>query len=162
MDRSLAPRLDASDIVQETLLRAHRSRDKIAGASDESCLIWLRSILSNTMATAWRDHHRAKRDRRREISLERSIDASSVQILQLAADVSSPSDGLERQELVLRIASALVELSEDQRRVFLLRHCDEKPVSEIARSLGKTRQAVASLLRRATVSLRDALRSARE
>ena len=66
MGSELAPRLDPSDLVQETLLKAYRSRDQFRGASDEAYLAWLRVILSNTLGTALRHHHRNRRDLRRE------------------------------------------------------------------------------------------------
>lgn len=157
MGRGLAPRLDPSDIVQETLLRAHRAAEQIAGASDDSCRAWLRTILGNTLATAWRDEHRAKRDLRREVPLDRSLDRSSARIVRMAADLSSPSDRLHGEERLLGLCHALASLPDDQRQAFLARHWEGLAVDDIAQRMGRTRPAIAGLLRRATVALRAEL-----
>lgn len=42
LDARLSGKLDASDIVRQTLLEAHRSRDKLAGWRDAEVAAWLR------------------------------------------------------------------------------------------------------------------------
>jgi DNA-directed RNA polymerase specialized sigma24 family protein len=66
----------------------------------------------------------------------------------------------KRAELLLRVASALEGLPDDQRRVFLLRYWEGAGVQEIADAVGRTRASVAGLLRRAMLQVRGALEGA--
>jgi RNA polymerase sigma-70 factor (ECF subfamily) len=54
----LSPRLqgkvDASDVVQQTLLVAHRDRGQFRGQSEAEQIPWLRAILANVLAAAAR------------------------------------------------------------------------------------------------------------
>ena len=84
---------------------------------------------------------------------------SSAQMLAIASDLSSPSAHANRAEVLLQVAEALAALTEHQRQVFLLRHCESLSMQAISARLGKTRPAVAGLLRRATVALQDSLTS---
>jgi aminoglycoside phosphotransferase family enzyme len=45
-------RLDASDLVQQTLLEAHRQREHFRGATDGERAAWLRQILAHNLADA--------------------------------------------------------------------------------------------------------------
>src|SRR3954465_730073 len=62
MGQRIRTKLDASDIVQQTLLRAHQARGEFRGAGSTQLAAWLRQILVRTIASAHRDLHRAKRD----------------------------------------------------------------------------------------------------
>ena len=42
--------LDPSDVVQETLLKAHQGLDQFRGDTDAEMAAWLRAILTNTLA----------------------------------------------------------------------------------------------------------------
>ena len=46
--------LSASDVVQETLLKAHEHRDQFRGQTEAERRGWLRRILANTVADAAR------------------------------------------------------------------------------------------------------------
>ena len=159
--KALAPRVDASDIVQETLLRAYRSREKMCGMSEAECLAWLRRILTNTLAGAVRDHRRSKRDLRKEVSLERGVESTTANTLTLATRLSSPSARLRRTELLIRVTDALAMLPREQREAISQRYLQSLGVEEIAEQMGKTRAAVAGLLRRGVSALREALREER-
>src|SRR5262249_44132637 len=74
LDPRLVGKLDASDIVQQTLLQAHQARDQFRGKGGERAA-WLRQILARNLAHAVRDFGRDKRDVAREQSLEAALDA---------------------------------------------------------------------------------------
>jgi RNA polymerase sigma-70 factor, ECF subfamily len=148
--------VEPSDIVQQTLLDAHRDRDGFRGGSEAEHLAWLRHLLACNLADALRAMGRAKRDAARVRSLEAALGESSARLENwLAADQSSPSQRAERNESFVRLADALVRLPEDNRRALVMRHCQGASLAEISDALGRTPQAVAGLLKRGLAQLRD-------
>jgi RNA polymerase sigma-70 factor (ECF subfamily) len=155
-DRKLSTKMDPSDIVQETLLEAHRSRDLFRGKTVGEQAAWLRSILSCNLANAGRDLRRAKRDLERE----RSIDDSSLRLeAWLRSEGSSPSGRFSREERVLLLSEAIASLPVDEQDVLLFRYCMDWTLEAIGGHLGVSRNTVARLLRRSLAALRDRLRS---
>lgn len=75
----------------------------------------------------------------------------------LAETASSPGQRLIHQEQLVALANALAHLPEEQREVIELKHLRGHAVAEIAERLGKTRAAVAGLLRRGLERLRELL-----
>jgi RNA polymerase sigma-70 factor (ECF subfamily) len=149
------PGVDPSDIVQQTLLDAYKDRENYRGQSEGERLAWLRRLLACNLADAARSLGRAKRDLRRVRSLEDALDHSSARLESwLAADQSSPSCRAIRNEAVLRMAEALGQLAEDNRRALILRHCQGLSLAEISQAMGRTPQAVAGLLKRGLAELR--------
>jgi RNA polymerase sigma-70 factor (ECF subfamily) len=148
-------RIDPSDIVQQTLLEAHAKADQFSG-DDSALAAWLRQALVNNLRDAWRALRQGKRDIRREKALADAVEQSSSRLEQmLAAPHSSPSQRAVRNEELLRLADALVELPEAQREAIVLHHLQGCSLTETARSLGKTDAAVAGLLHRGLRKLRE-------
>jgi RNA polymerase sigma-70 factor (ECF subfamily) len=79
-DEMLQAKLDESDIVQHTLLEAHRSIGDFRGKTDEEMAGWLRTILARNLADELRKFRRDKRDIRLEASLQAAMNQSSVRI----------------------------------------------------------------------------------
>src|SRR5262245_28489954 len=77
-DSQLQGKLDPSDLVQQTLLKAHQGRDQYRGQTEAELKSWLRQILATTLADALRRFGRARRDLDLECSLEAALDASSA------------------------------------------------------------------------------------
>src|SRR6185312_8414784 len=75
MDASLRGIIDPSDVVQQTLLRAHQSREQFRGTSDGERAAWVRRILANTMIDALRKF--GPENNRHDRSLEQAIEHSS-------------------------------------------------------------------------------------
>ncbi len=158
LDARLRGKLDPSDVVQQTLLRACVGFEQLRDRQPPVVAAWLRRILARTLADAVRDLERAKRDLARERSLEEALERSSAQLEGwLAADQSSPSERADRNEQLLRLAEALCGLPEDTREAVILKHCREWTLAEIAAHLGRTPAAVASLLHRGLKQLRELL-----
>lgn len=130
----LRGKLDASDVVQETLLEAHRRRDQFRGHSDGERAAWLRKLLTGNLLDALRRLHAGKRDADREQSLEQAVEQSSARLEAfLAAGQSSPSQRAERHEQAARLADALARLPDAQREAVELRYCQGLPLAEISR-----------------------------
>jgi RNA polymerase sigma-70 factor (ECF subfamily) len=152
-------KFDASDVVQETLLEAHRKRGQFRGASEAELAAWLRQMLAFSIADAHRAQHRAKRNIARDQSLEAALNDSSSKLEGLLrAQQSSPSQRAARQEQLVRLADALAQLPEDQREAVVRKHLQGDTVAAIAQSMGRSETAVGGLLRRGMVRLRELLK----
>ena len=158
LDPRLQAKLDPSDIVQQSLLEAHKDLAAFRGQGPEALRAWLRQVLARNLANALRDFRRARRDVAREQALDALAAESSARVeAWLAVDGSSPSAALRRQEEAARLAAALEKLPEAQREVVMLRHLHGWSVHAISRHLGRSRAAVAGLLHRGLVQLRGEL-----
>lgn len=157
LDGGARHRIDASDIVQQTLLEAHAKADQFTG-DDPALAAWLRQALVNNLREAWRALRRAKRDIRREQGLDAAVAQSSARLEGiLAAPHSSPSQRAVRNEDLLRLADALTRLPAAQREAIILHHLQGASLTETAQRLGRTDAAVAGLLHRGLRKLREEL-----
>jgi RNA polymerase sigma-70 factor (ECF subfamily) len=150
-------KVDLSGVVQQTLLEAFQQAVP-APADPAQQAAWLRRILANNLADELRKLGTGKRDLARERSLQAALDESSARLeVWLAADHSSPSQRAERNEQALLLAEGLAELPEAQREALILQHWHGWKLEQIARHLGRTRTAVAGLLKRGLQALREKL-----
>ncbi len=154
----LRPKMDESDIVQQTMLQAHRALAAFRGRSEAEFAAWLRQILARNLSHALRDFTRDKRDVGKERSLEAAVDASSARLEGwLAADQTSIGAKAIRNERVLRLAEAIEALPDAQREAVELHYWHGWPVSEIAERLDRTPAAVAGLLHRGLKTIKGSL-----
>jgi RNA polymerase sigma-70 factor (ECF subfamily) len=158
LDDRLQARVDPSDIVQETLLEAHRSLENFEGRSEAELAGWLRRILSRRLAHAFRDHTRERRDVRREYSLEASLATSATHLEQFTRDSCSPSEVASRAERTQRLADAMESLTADQREAIIRHYFQGHTVPQIAASMQKSESAIGGLLHRGMQALRRRLR----
>jgi RNA polymerase sigma-70 factor (ECF subfamily) len=159
MGPRLRAKVDASDVVQQAILHAHERRDQFRGATEGEWQAWLRAILANALAAMVRRYDAQARDPRRERSLEAELERSSSRLEGLlAADLTSPSERAVRGEELLRLAHALTELPDDQRRVVELHYLKGLAVADVAEQIGRTRPAAVGLLFRGLKRLRELLR----
>lgn len=155
MDRNLKGKLDASDIVQQTLLQAFQALNQFRGSSAEELSAWLRQILASCLSDANRDLGRAKRDVTRERSLEKIPDEFEAEPeAWLAANQSSPSLRAQRNEQGLRLAEALAHLPEAQREAVVLHYFHNWSLRDISSHLDRSLDAVAGLIKRGLRDLR--------
>jgi RNA polymerase sigma-70 factor (ECF subfamily) len=153
---ALRGQLGSSDLVQQTLLQAYRKRGQFRGHSEAEYRAWLRAILARLLADAVRRHGPRQADRGR--ALERALEESSQRLERwLAADESSPSQRLMRQERLLELAEALGRLPEDQRTALELRYLQGLSVGKVCRRMGRDTPSVANLLYRGLKVLRERL-----
>ena len=151
-------KLDASDVVQQTMLDAHAKLHEFQGANASQFAAWLRRILQNNFANAIRDLHRDKRDVRRERSIdyERMVHDSFCRIDQwLVASQVSPSQHFSQHEQLLKLAGALERLPEAQRQAIVLYHLQGMTLAEVAHRLQRSETAIGGLVYRGIRSLRQ-------
>lgn len=129
----------AEDAVQDALIRAY---DRLGQCRDpENFAGWFFLILRN----------RCYAERRRH---------KSVDVLERAADVPASETthaSLERSEQLRSLEHALVQLTPEQREVFVLKHVEELSYDEIAARVGTGVPALKMRMHRAYDRLRDLL-----
>lgn len=158
VDPRLRGKLDMSGVVQQTLLEAYESLDQIESWSEAQQTTWLRQVLANNLKDEIRKWRTAARDVSRERSLEEALDESSSRIESwLAANVSSPSQRVDRSEQSLRLVEELARLPQSQQDALVLHHWHGWSLADIARHLDRTPAAVAGLLHRGLQNLRRQL-----
>lgn len=163
LDPRLQCKLDASDLVQQTLLQAHENRDQFRGRTSPEFAAWLRKILVNCLAEAQRRYGRQLRDVALERSLEAAVEESSARMeAWLAADQAGPMQLAVRNEQLVRLSEALIHLPEDQRIVCELRHLRGWSIARIGQELKRSEASIAGLLRRGLKQLRTLLYETRE
>ncbi len=96
-----------------------------------------------------------KRDVGRELVMDFNDDGSLDRMACLVADDSSPSSPARREESALLLAAALDRLPTAQREALVLQHWHGCTLAEIATHMGRTRMAVAGLLKRGLQQLRE-------
>src|SRR5262245_61433119 len=159
LGRRLRGRLDPSDLVQQTMLKAHQASGRFKPGDDAGWEAWLRRILNNTIADELRRHGRGRRDAARDRSLLASLDESSMRLeAWLQAVQSSPSQQAIRHEQLVALGEALESMPEDQRRAIELHHLQGDPLAEVAARMGRSEASVAGLLRRGLRNLHERLK----
>jgi RNA polymerase sigma-70 factor (ECF subfamily) len=156
IDASLSGKADPSDLVQETLLKAHQHFDQFQGQTEAELIAWLRRILTRNLADLVR-RFKAAGTRRvgREQSLDQLFDDKSRLVLGLvASNGHSPSQSAQRRELSIIVADALAALTADHREVVVLRTIEGRDWEEVARAMGRSPGAVRLLWARALKKLR--------
>ena len=158
IDATLGNRMDASDLVQETLLEAHRDFSQFKGKSEAELLSWLRRILVCNLMDHARYHGAQQRDWHREQSLQAALERSSQRLNgALAAATSTPSMAAGRREVAVLLADALDQLPAAYQQAILLRNVQQLKFSEIAERMGRSTGAVRMLWVRALEQLRQSL-----
>ena len=154
--RRLQGKVDASDIVQETFLEAHRQFPSFQGNAEPQLTKWLRTILAGTMANVVRRYAGTQaRDLRLERQLVVDLDQSTGALEQLLVDRhSSPSQQLMRGEQSLLVASAMSRLPDDYQTVLVFRHMEGLTFPQIAERMGRSVDSVEKLWLRGLTRLK--------
>ena len=149
----LSRRIDASDIVQQTLLEAQIGFADFRGRSQAEWEHWLFRILKHNVLRERDTHlHAAKRDVRRELPIHELHTAA----LPLSTyEFASPDEQAELAEARQQIESALEHLPDSQRTAVRLRYLEGKSLDELVTQMGRSHTAVAGLLKRGLQRLRQ-------
>jgi RNA polymerase sigma-70 factor, ECF subfamily len=159
VESSLRAKVDASDLVQETLLEAFRDFQRFGGNSEQEWLAWLKRILAHNAADFIRRYRgTAKRQTRREVLIRGPQDSTlAPYAAEPAASCPTPSQEFLRIDDELRVTAALAQLPPDYQEVIVLRNLQCLPFNEVAERMERSRPAVQMLWMRAIRKLQEAL-----
>ncbi len=154
--RKLQGKVDASDLVQEVFLDAHRHFPSFRGTAEPQFAHWLREILAGTLANQVRRYFGTQaRDLRLERSLAADLDRSSVALGVIPIDPQpSPSEHVMRGEQSLLVAEALSQLSPDYQTVIVLRHLEGLTFPQVAARMDRSVDSVEKLWLRGLTRLK--------
>lgn len=157
----LQAKVDHSDLVQQTLLDAHRGLDQFRGTTDGEWLAWLKRIVHHNAADYVRRYGVAERRRAgREVSLNAPrADDSSAGFRDPSDPGQTPSQIVLRCEEEMEISRAVAQLPADYQEVIILRNLERLPFEEIAQRMGRSRPAVQMLWMRALRKLHESIES---
>src|SRR5438105_3291755 len=140
LDRRMAGRIDASDVLQDAYLDVARRFPEYAAAPAVPFYLWLRTLAGQRLVDLHRRHLGAQmRDAGQEVSLYRGAlpAASSASLAQqLLAGLTSPTQAAIRAEMQVRLQEALNSMDPIDREVVGLRHFAELTNVEAAEVLG--------------------------
>jgi RNA polymerase sigma-70 factor, ECF subfamily len=154
----LQGKVEASDIVQQTLVQAWQGLEVFRGRSEAELAGWLRQILGNCVTNTLRDWERDKRDVGREQSIHLALEQSSAHLASwLASDQTSPSQQAVYNDQMLRLADALIQLPEAQREAITLHHLSGWTLQQVSERMQRSTTAVAGLIKRGLKALREQL-----
>lgn len=161
LGQDIGRRVDASDVVQEVLIRASL---RLRNYLDDPTLpfhVWLRQLAQDQLIDQHRRHRVAAR---RSVGRERPLagggfaDRSSVDLAAMLRDPGlTPGAEALRHELEARFRVALDRLDPPDREILILRHFDGLGNGEAARSLGLSEAAAGMRYLRALRRLRALL-----
>jgi RNA polymerase sigma-70 factor (ECF subfamily) len=154
--RRLQGKVDASDVVQETFLEAHRHFPTFKGRASGQLTQWLRAILAATLANTVRRYLGTQaRDLRLEQQLVADLDQSTCALGRMLMDPhSSPSQQVMRGEQTLLVAEAMARLPEDYQSVLVLRHMEGLTFPQVAERMGRSVDSVEKLWLRGLTRLK--------
>ncbi len=163
LDRGIARRIDASDVVQDVLLEASQRLQEFLEGSSMPFDLWLRQLARDRMIDLHRRHRQAQR---RTVDREQPIaaafpDRSSIQLAAVLQDPElTPAAANIRRELERRFQEALERLDEDDREIIVMRHFEQLGNQETAFALGLSPAAAGMRHLRALRRLKTILSSA--
>ncbi len=142
---------DAAELAQEALINAWKGLSKFQGGS--SFATWLYRLTSNACIDFLR-----REKRRSGLSMTVSLDEDEEERQVELPDLRySPEVEAERRELRAAIREGLEMLSEEHRKVLVLRELDGLSYAQIGQILGLEEGTVKSRIARARVALRKYL-----
>src|SRR5947209_13148652 len=161
LDHALGRRVDASDVVQEVMLKANQRLPEYLRNPVLPFHLWLRQIARDHVIDEHRRHRVAARrslDRERPLAAGALADRSSIDLAaQLRDPGMTPAASALRQELERRFRDALDRLDEPDREIVVLRHFEQLSNGEAAKVLGVSEAAAGMRHLRALRRLRAVL-----
>jgi RNA polymerase sigma-70 factor, ECF subfamily len=136
IDRRLAARVDASDVLQDTYLEAFRRLPKYLSHGEMPFYLWLLWIAREKVLELHRRHLGAeKRAVHREVPLLPVDSSASFVSCIIAGREPSPSQAFAKSELAECLRKALGQLDTDDRDLILWRHFEQLSARDMAQLL---------------------------
>ncbi|WP_166819955.1 sigma-70 family RNA polymerase sigma factor [Thalassoroseus pseudoceratinae] len=161
LDRALAGRVDASDVVQDVLIEANTRLDDFVRDGSMPFHLWLRQLAKDRIIDMHRRHRGAQRrsvDREEPMVAGANLDRSAFdRIAGLEDPELTPAAASIRRELESRFLNALDQLQEDDREIVMMRHYEHLSNSDVATTLGLSPAAAGMRYLRALRKLRSVL-----
>ncbi|ADG69312.1 RNA polymerase sigma-70 factor [Planctopirus limnophila DSM 3776] len=159
LDRQMARRVDASDVVQDVFMEASGRLREYLENPRLPFHVWLRHLARDRMIDLHRRHRGAlRRSMDREQALPVSQENSGDQLMdQFKDDELTPAAENIRREFEERFLLALEQLEADDREMILMRHFEQLGNNEVAEILGLTPPAAGMRHLRALRKLRNVL-----
>ena len=161
LDRALAGRIDASDVVQDVLLEAHQRLADYINNPRLPFHLWLRQLAKDRIIDMHRRHRVAQRrsvDREQSLATPEYEDRSSMDLAAMLKDHElTPAAANIRKELERRFLTAIDDLEEDDREIILMRHYEHLGNAEVAQALDISQPAAGMRYLRALRKLRSIL-----
>ena len=147
-DQNLRSKFSDSDLVQETLIQAHRDLPSFRGCTEPEFAQWLRAIMTNKQALMARRYYGSPaRDPRLEARLQDEFNESSEMLGRAIVDLQpSPSEHVAQREGAVLLADALASLPEHYHEVVVLRHIEGRKMREVADAMGRSVDSVKQAL----------------
>ena len=130
IDHRLRGRVDASDILQNTFLKARAELDAYLDAPKHLPVVWLRILNRRSLA----ETHRRELARRRMPS--QTAQSSDSAIAHLKESAPSPSQHCAAKELTVEIGELLNDLSDTDREILISHHLEQNAIHDVAAELG--------------------------
>jgi RNA polymerase sigma-70 factor, ECF subfamily len=157
MPKIVQKRVDASDLVQQTLIDAVRGLPDFRGRSEPEFTAWIMKLLERNLLQSIRNHTLGKRDVRLEQDWSGTDGSAQMTWHSLTGGDSSPSSRIVRGEAALLLAQVLESLPEDQRAAVEMRYIAQQSLQAIADEMGRSIGSVAGLIRRGVEALQKSL-----
>jgi RNA polymerase sigma-70 factor (ECF subfamily) len=158
---NLQGKYDGADVVQETLLEAHRDFATFEGVDSDDLRVWLCGILKHNLQDLIRRHRDAsKRSIERERSLEASLESGEYSG-QAIDPCPTPGSVFIARESVSALREALLRLPADEQAVIVLRQFESLSFQEVGRRLDRSPEAARKLCARAILRLQHMLKVTR-
>jgi RNA polymerase sigma-70 factor (ECF subfamily) len=158
LDTRLLPRVDPSDIVQETMLKASRKLPEFLQQRPLPFFCWLRRLALDQLVDLYRRHVIAQR---RSLLREEHLPLPDESALQLAQRLFSPDPNPStqsiRSEQGAQLSTALGELEAADREILIMRYVEQLTTAEMAAILGTSERTVQLRHRRGLERLHNLL-----
>jgi RNA polymerase sigma-70 factor, ECF subfamily len=150
LSEPLRQRIEIDDILQEVFLDASKDIGSFIYRSPGSFMKWLSSIADHVIIDEARSQARQKRHAVEMVRFRSPSNPNGPE----PSDSTTPSRILMQKERAVRLLARLDALPPDYRDVILMAKVEGLSSAEMAKRLGRSREAVAVLLHRALQRLR--------
>lgn len=145
----IASKVGASDVVQNSMLTAHRFFERFEGATALQLRAWLRKILVNAMQHQRRAYLGT---RKRNVSRERDFQSQS-KAMPLVDPRATPQTNAALHEQTMRLFAEIEKLPEDHRLVIQLHTLEGLSFQRVGALMSRSPEAAWKLWTRAMLRL---------